>query len=76
MSEYTHERRALLVTAGELAAMLSIGQRTLWRLLAEGKLIEPVRLGGATRWRVDEVEEWIDAGCPVPDLCENASGGK
>ncbi len=67
----TQELRPMLATAGELATMLNIGQRTLWRLLAQGKLIEPVRIGGNTRWRVDEVEAWIGEGCPEPDSCKN-----
>lgn len=61
------EVKPALITATELATMLSIGERTLWRLLAQGKLIEPVRIGGATRWRVDLVELWIEAGCPPPE---------
>lgn len=67
-----HELRPMLVNAGELAKMLSIGERTLWRLLAEGKLIAPVRIGGNTRWRIEEVESWIDAGCPTPVTARNA----
>ena len=61
----------ILVNARELAKMLAIGERTLWRLLASGKLVEPVKIGGATRWRVDEVEAWIAAGCPHPESRHN-----
>lgn len=56
---------ALLITADELAVKLSMSTRTLWRLLSAGKLPEPVRLGGSTRWRVDEVRQWINDGCPT-----------
>ncbi len=66
-----YEVRPILVNAAELARILSIGQRTLWRLLADGKLIAPVRIGGNTRWRVDEVETWIEAGCPAPESAHN-----
>jgi excisionase family DNA binding protein len=55
----------LLLTAKELAAMLGISKRTLWRLLSAGKVSKPVRFGRNTRWRVAEVKEWIDLGCPV-----------
>jgi len=75
MVKATQEVRPLLINASELAVMLNIGERTLWRLLASGKLIDPVRIGGNTRWRVDEVEAWINAGCPSPETSENASGG-
>lgn len=53
-----------LLTADELAEMLKVSTRTLWRLLSKGALPEPVRLGGSTRWRLHEVQQWIDEGCP------------
>lgn len=55
---------ALLITAEELAPMLNVSERTLWRLLSAGKLPEPVRLGRLTRWSLDRVKEWIVEGCP------------
>jgi predicted DNA-binding transcriptional regulator AlpA len=36
----------LLITATELAAMMQISIRTLWRLRSAGELLEPVRIGG------------------------------
>ena len=56
---------ALLISAEQLAAMMNVSTRTLWRLLSAGKLPEPVRLGGLTRWRLDRVRQWIDEGCPT-----------
>ncbi|MEM1061877.1 MAG: helix-turn-helix domain-containing protein, partial [Planctomycetota bacterium] len=55
-----------LITAAEFAGLLGISPRTLWRLLARGELIEPIRLGGNTRWRLEEVDAWIAEGCPKP----------
>ena len=55
---------ALLIQAEELAALLNVSERTLWRLLSAGKIPEPVRLGRSTRWRLDEVRQWINDGCP------------
>lgn len=54
----------LFVTAAELAQLLRISTRTLWRLLSAHKIPEPIRLGGAVRWRLDLVQDWIDQGCP------------
>jgi len=56
----------LLINAEQLAQILNISQRTLWRLLSAKKLIPPVRIGGNTRWRINEVHQWIDDGCPEP----------
>ena len=54
-----------LIGAEELAKMLDVSTRTVWRLLSTGRLVQPVRIGGSVRWRLDEVREWIKNGCPV-----------
>lgn len=53
-----------LLTAARLAAILDISVRTLRRLQATGRLPHSIRLGGSVRWRAEEVQAWIDAGCP------------
>ena len=58
----------LLITADEVAAMLDISTRTLWRLVSARKVVLPVKLGGSTRWRLAEVESWVASGCPIPAL--------
>ncbi len=57
--------KALLLTAEQLAQLLNIGRTTLWRLHSAGKIPLPVRIGGSTRWRAKEIEEWVGAGCPA-----------
>ena len=63
----------LLITAAEVAAVLNISTRTLWRLRSEQKLPAPIRMGGVVRWRREEITNWIAAGCPLPGARENAS---
>jgi len=58
---------SLLINAAEVAALLSISKRTLWRLVSREALPPPLRLGGTVRWRRAEVEAWIAAGCPDAD---------
>jgi excisionase family DNA binding protein len=60
----TSETKTLL-NADEVAAMLGISERTLWRLLSAGKVPKPVRFGRSTRWRLADVNEWIEEGCPA-----------
>jgi excisionase family DNA binding protein len=55
----------LLITAKEFSKLLQVSTRTLWRLLSAGKLPKPVRLGGAVRWRLDEIKTWIASGCQM-----------
>ncbi len=49
----------LLVTAAEAAAMLSMGKSTFWQNVKNGKLPQPVKIGGATRWRVADLHQWV-----------------
>ena len=55
--------QSLLITAAELAKLLRVSTRTLWRLRSAGDLPETVRLGGAVRRRLDEIRNWIAGGC-------------
>lgn len=61
-----HHDGALLISAAEVARLLDITQRALWRLKASGRLPRPLMLGRAVRWRREEIRLWIAAGCPDP----------
>lgn len=61
----------LVITAAQLAKLLQVSLRTLWRLNSAKRLPAPVRLGGTVRWRFDEIRIWIAEGCPPPELREN-----
>ena len=54
---------AVLMSAAELAEMLRISERTLWRLLSAGQIPKPVRIGRSTCWRANEIRDWIESGC-------------
>ena len=55
-----------LITANQLAKLLSISERTLYRLKSTGQLPALIVLGGSVRWRLTEVRDWIANGCPTP----------
>ncbi len=55
-----------LISASQLADLLSISERTLYRLKSIGQLPLPIVLGGSVRWRLTEIREWIAQGCPKP----------
>ena len=61
----TRDQQVPLLSVDEVAAMLNVSERTLWRLLSAGKLPQPVRFGRSTRWRTAEVRDWIERGCPA-----------
>jgi excisionase family DNA binding protein len=54
----------LLIPAKEVARILGISERTVWRHQSSGTIPKPVRIGGNVRWRADEIREWVAAGCP------------
>lgn len=56
--------KMLAVDAKRLAELLAVSLRTVRRLDSAGKLPRPVRIGGAVRWRLDEITAWLAADCP------------
>lgn len=56
---------SLFMTADELAALLSVSKRTIWRMKVLGTLPEAIRLGRSIRWQRTAVLEWIERGCPA-----------
>lgn len=66
----TEEKRvqaddAVLLTAEDVGHLLQVSERSVWRWLSAGKIPEPVKIGGSTRWRRGDVQEWIERGCPA-----------
>ncbi len=53
-----------MLTADELAALLKVSRRTIWRMRSSGQLPRPIKVGGAVRWRLADIEVWIAEGCP------------
>ena len=56
---------SMLIDARRFAALLDVSRATFDRMKAIGKLPRHIELSrGCHRWRVSEVRDWIDAGCP------------
>ena len=53
-----------MITVSDLARLLKMSKRNVWRLRSAGLLPMPVRLGASVRWRLVEIQKWIAAGCP------------
>lgn len=48
-----------LLTATEVGLMLGLAKSTIWRQVSKGNLPPPVKIGGATRWRVRDIQQLI-----------------
>lgn len=66
----------VLLTAGQVAAMIQVSRRTLWRMLSANRLPAPIRIGGVVRWRIGEINRWIAQGCPESRESANCSAGQ
>ncbi len=55
---------SLLLSAKELARLLALSIRTVWRLKSAGKLPKSVRIGSSVRWQRRIIEKWIEFGAP------------
>jgi predicted DNA-binding transcriptional regulator AlpA len=64
----------LLITADQVAALLQVSARTVWRLRSAGKLPKPVEVGGSVRWNSEQMRKWIVEGCPVEQPRQNGRG--
>lgn len=53
-----------LISLATFAGLMNMSKRSLQRLLTQGKLPTPIRLGRCLRWVRKEVDDWIAAKCP------------
>ncbi len=53
------EQKALLLSVKQVADLLAMSSRTVWRLVSAGELPQPVRIGRAARWRQEDIEEFV-----------------
>jgi excisionase family DNA binding protein len=49
----------ILLTDREAAKLLSIGKTTLWNNVKKGEVPAPIKIGGATRWRVADLLAFV-----------------
>jgi prophage regulatory protein len=49
----------LLLAVKEVAVETRLGTRTIWRLVSKGEFPAPIALGGATRWRRQDIEKFL-----------------
>jgi predicted DNA-binding transcriptional regulator AlpA len=54
----------LLVGAREAAGVCARSEASWWRDHAARRIPAPIRLGGRTLWRVEDLRMWVELGCP------------
>lgn len=53
-----------LIDIGQLAEITGLSRPTLWRHNDAGLIPPGMKIGRAVRWRLADVEHWIECGCP------------
>jgi excisionase family DNA binding protein len=54
---------AVLLDVAAVAALLDCSPRHVYRLADAGRMPAPVRLGALVRWRRQDLDAWLAAGC-------------
>lgn len=57
--------QGLLVDYRQVAKLLKVSERTLWKMQHCGEMPPPIRIGRSVRWSLEALRRWIEAGCPV-----------
>lgn len=57
-----NEIKPLVYTAHDLAEILRLSERTIRRMDASGTLPKAVRFGRSKRWRVSDIQAWLEQG--------------
>ena len=53
-----HDELAML-TVGQVAEVLQLSQRTVWRMATIGQLPPGIHVGRSVRWPKARIEQWI-----------------
>ncbi len=56
-----------LLKASDVAELLQISSRTLWRWKSRHRLPKPRYAGKVVRWWRSDIIRWLDGGCPPQD---------
>jgi len=48
--------RPTFLTVADVAERLTVSVPTIWRWAREGAIPSPVKIGGATRWKLSDLE--------------------
>ena len=62
MNEINESTR--LLTAKDLASILSTSVRSIWRYRSSGCLPKTIKISGAIRWKQSDIDLWISMNCP------------
>jgi excisionase family DNA binding protein len=54
----------MLLSVTEVAHLMGVSRNMIWKLRSVGGIPMPICVGRLTRWRLRDIQAWIEAGCP------------
>ena len=63
--------RNYYLTVGQVAQRFGVSKDSIWRWKRNGEFPKPFKLGGSTRWRLSDIEDWesqLTCGFIIVDL--------
>ena len=67
VEDASSKEKSGLISADQVAKLLDVSPRTVWRLKDSGRMPKPMKIGSLVRWPRDEIETWIESGCPATE---------
>ena len=62
MQKESIEALDTMLTVDDLAGILSVGRRTIWRWATEGRIPNPIKISErCIRWKASEIQEYLDS---------------
>lgn len=63
-NENTNQNTQFAINAKTFGQRLALSKRQIFRLNSCGRIPAPVKIGGSVRWRISDVELWLEWNCP------------
>ncbi len=65
MSNEKTNQNCKLISAKELSKLLSTSVRSIWRYRSSCCLPKPVKISGAIRWKIIDIELFLECNCDM-----------
>ncbi len=60
----SNQNTQFAINAKAFGQRLALSKRQIFRLNSCGKIPAPVKIGGSVRWKISDVELWLEWNCP------------
>ena len=67
---------AEMLSVRDVAALLKLSTRQVYKLVACGRMPQPLKVGRSTRWRSADIAAWIDGGCGAAETEQANTGAR